>query len=105
MRFAGGSAPSQILRDAETGFAFERAGMADSAIVVYEHYLNAVPLWEQDAFKLVWVLEHVAALYERKGDRRKARAAYTRVAELWKDADAELQPRVTHARQRAAALQ
>jgi len=104
LRFSGGTAPSQISRDAETGLAFERAGMADSAIVVYEHYMNAAPVWEQDAFKLVWVLEHVAALYEGKGDRRKARAVYSRVAELWKDADAELQPRVAHARERAAAL-
>jgi hypothetical protein len=59
---------------------------------------------ELDAYRLVWVLEHAARLYEERGDRRKARAAYARVVELWKDADPDLQPRVSHARERAAAL-
>jgi hypothetical protein len=104
LRFSGGNAPSQISRDAETGLAFERAALADSAITTYEHYLNAVPVMELDEFRLVWILEHVARLYEAKGDRRKASAAYGRVADLWKDADPDLQPRVRHARERAAAL-
>jgi hypothetical protein len=56
------------------------------------------------AFRLIWTLEHVAPLYERKGERRKARAAYLRIVDLWKNADPELQPRVSHARERAAAL-
>jgi tetratricopeptide (TPR) repeat protein len=104
LRFSGGTAPSQISRDAETGLAFERAGLRDSAIATYEHYLKAVPVMELDEFRLVWILDHVARLYEETGDRRKASAAYARVAELWKDADPELQPRVSHARLRAAAL-
>jgi len=104
LRFSGGSAPSQIRRDAETGLAFEKAGLPDSAIATYEHYLSATPTWETDAFRLVWTLEHVAPLYEKRGDRSKARAAYARVAELWKNADPELQPRVSHARERAATL-
>jgi len=104
LRFSGGGTPSQNLLDAETGLAFERSGLPDSAVASYEHYLNAPPEWGLDAYELVWVLEHIARLYERKGDRARARAAYTRVAELWKDADPELQPRVTHARERAAAL-
>jgi len=66
--------------------------------------LSATPTWETDAFRLVWTLEHVAPLYEKRGDRSKARAAYARVAELWKNADPELQPRVSHARERAATL-
>jgi len=104
LRFLGGSAPSQTLRDAEIGLAFERAGAPDSAIAGYEHYLNAAPVWDLDIYRLPFVLEHVAALYDKKGDRRKARAAYERLAEMWKDADAELQPRVRHARDRAAVL-
>ena len=53
--------------DAETGLAFERAGLPDSAIASYEHYLNAAPVWDLDVSKLAWVLDHVAALYEKKG--------------------------------------
>lgn len=104
LRFSGGNTPSQISRDTEIGLAFERAALPDSAIAAYEHYLAGSPVLELDAFRLVWVLEHVARLYETKGDRRKAAAAYGRVAELWKNADADLQPRVSLARERAAAL-
>jgi len=103
-RSLGGNTTSHTSRDAETGLAFERAGLRDSAIVTYENYLNAAPALELDAYRLVWVLEHAARLYEERGDRRKARAAYARVVELWKDADPDLQPRVSHARERAAAL-
>jgi len=104
LRFYGGDAASQIDHDAEIGLAFERAGLPDSAVAVYEHYLNAPPSLQSDAMKLAWILEHIAPLYEKKGNRAKARAAYARMAELWKDADPELQPRVQHARERAAAL-
>ena len=103
-RFSGGNAPSQIRLDAETGLAFEKAGLPDSAIATYEHYLSATPAWEMDAFRLVWILEHVAPLYEKRGDRSKARAAYARMADLWKNADPDLQPRVRQAREHAAAL-
>jgi len=97
---------SPILMDAEIGMAFEHAGMADSAIVAYEHYMNTPYAWHflEDAFRLPWVLEHVAALYEATERRDKARAAYVRLVDLWRDADPELQPRVTQARQRIAAL-
>jgi tetratricopeptide (TPR) repeat protein len=101
---AGGDAPSQITRDPEIGLALESAGTKDLAIARYEHFLTGPPRLEFDAFKLVWVLEHVASLYEEKDDRKKARAAYMRIAELWKNADPELQPRVARARERAAAL-
>jgi tetratricopeptide (TPR) repeat protein len=104
LRFSGGAAPSQSRLDAEIGLAFERAQLPDSAIAVYEHFLNAPASLEGDAIHLVPVLEHVAPLYEKRGDRRKARDAYARIAELWKTADPELQPRVAHARERAAAL-
>jgi tetratricopeptide (TPR) repeat protein len=86
------------------GLSLERAGMKDAAIARYEHFLAGPPRLEYDAFKLVWVLEHVALLYDQKGDRKKARAAYERVVELWKNADPELQPRVARAREKAVAL-
>jgi hypothetical protein len=94
-----------IATDPEIGLAFERAGLPDSAIASYEHFLKtpfADRFWN-DAPQLAWVLEHVAVLYEAKGRRRDARLAYGRMADLWKAADAELQPRVITARQRVAA--
>jgi len=49
-------------------------------------------------------LERLGRLAEEAGEVEQARDAYSRLAQLWEGADAELQPRVEHARQRAAAL-
>ena len=102
----GPAGPSPIAADAEVGLAFERAGLPDSAIVAYEHFVNTPypDRFFDDGLKLPWVLEHVAALYEAKNKRKDAIAAYSRLVELWKGADSELQPRVMLARQRLAAL-
>jgi tetratricopeptide (TPR) repeat protein len=50
-----------------------------------------------------FVLE-LARLLDETGDTEAAAAEYARFAELWQDADPELQPLVEEARQRAAAL-
>lgn len=39
-----------------------------------------------------------------QGDRARAADYYSQFAELWRDADADLQPRVAEARRRLAAL-
>ena len=57
-----------------------------------------------DAFERGPALEAMGALYEGRGDRRQAAAAYGEFAELWRDADGRLRPRVEAARRRAAAL-
>ena len=44
----------------------------------------------------------LAEIYDRQGERQKAREHYARFAELWKDADPELQPLVEDARRRMA---
>jgi hypothetical protein len=49
--------------------------------------------------------ERLGALYEELGDNSKAAEHYAAFAELWADADPELQPRVQHARERVAALE
>jgi tetratricopeptide (TPR) repeat protein len=97
---------SAIAIDPDVGLAFERASLPDSAIAAYEHYLNThqANRLNDDGFKLPWVLEHVAALYAKKGERDKARATYSRFVDLWRNADSELQPRVMHAREEIAAL-
>jgi hypothetical protein len=43
-------------------------------------------------------------LYDAKGDREKATAHLTAFVELWKNADAELQPSVQDAKKRLARL-
>lgn len=45
-------------------------------------------------------LERLAELYEAKGNTARAIDAYARFAELWKNAEAELQPRVAEVRRR-----
>jgi hypothetical protein len=49
-------------------------------------------------------IDELAGLYDASGRRKEARDAYTRLLDLWKDADPELQPRVLHARERIVAL-
>ena len=44
----------------------------------------------------------LAEIYERRGERQKAREHYARFAERWKDSDPELRPLVEEARRRMA---
>jgi tetratricopeptide (TPR) repeat protein len=89
--------------------AFDHAEQSDSAIASFERYLAA------DAGDGVWFVEadptHVAGthkrlgeLYEQRGDAAKAIQHFERFVALWKDADAELQPRVEEVRRRIARL-
>jgi tetratricopeptide (TPR) repeat protein len=82
--------------------AFEAMGQADSAIAYYEGYLNA-----NSAQRAAWdnenlgpTYERLAQLYDESGDLENASLYYARLVELWKDADAELQPRVRAAQAR-----
>jgi tetratricopeptide (TPR) repeat protein len=88
------------------GRAYDVAGNADSAIAVFERFL-VTPTMERSGvdgpFRPV-VHKRLGELYEAKGQREKALEHYRAFLELWKDADPELQPRVTDARQRVAAL-
>lgn len=91
---------------ADMGRAFDQAGLADSAIASFERYidtpqLNRLP-W--DATYLAAILRRLGELYEGKGDRTKAIEYYTRFAELWRNADPELQPSVAEVRRRIETL-
>jgi hypothetical protein len=93
---------------AALGRAFDRADMPDSAIASYERYL-AIPSAarlapELDGVLLAGVHERLGQLHEVRGDRARAAAHYAQFAELWRDADAELEPRVAEARRRLARL-
>jgi tetratricopeptide (TPR) repeat protein len=90
----------------ELARAYDRAGLPDLAIAAYERFV-AVPSLDRvrlDAFELPAALFRLAELYQRRGARADAARYYLRFAELWKDADPALQPRVALARRRAAAL-
>jgi tetratricopeptide (TPR) repeat protein len=86
--------------------AYDRLGSADSAIAVYERYLAARSLNRSvlDAFELAPALERLAQLYEARGDRNRAATALVRFADQWREADADLRPRVLQAERRAHAL-
>ena len=90
----------------ERGMALEQLGRNREAIAAYEEQLAGLPFGQGTTFAILrpWLLERLAELYDREGEPARAVEYYARFAELWKDADTELQPRVQRARSRAAAL-
>ena len=89
----------------ETGQAFDGLNQPDSALAAYETAANAVNRRLQyQQVSLAPTYLRLGELYEAKVDRTKALEYYGRFVDLWKDADAELQPRVADARKRIAQL-
>ena len=72
----------------------------DSALVTYEKYFDVLdPFRPQvDQFALAPAHKRAGELYEAKGDVANAVKHYREFVELWKNADQELQPRVSAAR-------
>lgn len=82
---------------------FEALGQPDSVIVRYETWMGRRQLRGRlaaDADDLPTALERLGQLYDAKGDTENAALYYAQFVELWKDADPDLQPRVTAARAR-----
>jgi tetratricopeptide (TPR) repeat protein/tRNA A-37 threonylcarbamoyl transferase component Bud32 len=91
----------------ELASLYDRQGQQDSARVVYERILGtptAVGHLAADRYALAPTYKRLGELYEAKGDRKKAAAYYNQFVELWKNADAELQPGVKEVRGRLARL-
>jgi len=89
----------------ETGRAFEGLHQPDSALAAYEVAANAIHRGLQyQQVSLAPTYLRLGELYEGKADRTKALEYYGRFVDLWKDADAELQPRVAEVRKRIAEL-
>lgn len=90
------------------GDAYDLAGAADSAVAVYERFLGGVLFGGDEVHAasqyLPSIYERLGALYEARGEPRRAIHYYTKLVELWKDADPQLQPRVEAARRAIAAL-
>lgn len=89
------------------GYGAELSGRPAAAVAAYEAYL-AEPFFDAtEGLMQVFatnVHERLGPLYETLGDSESAVQHYQRFAELWENADARLQPRVAHARERAEAL-
>src|SRR3989449_401180 len=86
--------------------AYERAGQRDSAVAVYERAVTTPGYFRafEESATLGPTYRRLGELYEERGDMARARDYYGRFVELWKDADAELQPAVRDVRQRLARL-
>lgn len=78
-------------------------GSPDSAIAVYERYLGVRSLSRMsiDAFESGEALEQLTYLYAQRGENLRATEHYRRLANLWRDADPALAPRLHAARVRA----
>jgi tetratricopeptide (TPR) repeat protein/tRNA A-37 threonylcarbamoyl transferase component Bud32 len=89
--------------------AYDLAGNADSAIVVFSRYIDApsepTRAWDADAFNLAGAHKRLGELYEAKGEKQKAASHYAAFVDLWKDADPELQPLVRRVRERLTTIQ
>lgn len=87
--------------------AFDLAGERDSAIAIYTRYVDAPAVSNRvqlDQFLLGPSLKRLGELLEEKGDRERAAHYYEAFVELWKNADAVLQPQVRDVRDRLARL-
>jgi tetratricopeptide (TPR) repeat protein len=90
----------------QLGQAFDQMGVPDSARAAYDRAVNSPHLFRVmgDAFALAASYKRLGELNEARRDRKAAADYYGKLLDLWKDADAELQPAVTEIRQRLAAL-
>jgi tetratricopeptide (TPR) repeat protein len=79
--------------------------MTDSARVAYEAYADDLATTHigQDT-DLPISLIRLGEIYEAQGNRERAIEYYTRLVDLWKDADPILQPRIRDIRARVGKL-
>jgi tetratricopeptide (TPR) repeat protein len=103
----GPSSDCAHCNDADLGRAYDLANQPDSAIAHWERYLSERYTHGvgSDAQVLAGVYKRLGEIYEAKGDTAKAESRYSSFVELWKNADPQLQPKVTEVRKRLAALQ
>jgi len=90
----------------EIGAAYAKLAQPDSALVYYERYLHGGGVFRifRDVDHLAATYQRLGELYEAKGDRARARDNYVKLADLWKNADPELQPIVKDTKERVARL-
>ena len=88
--------------------AFFEAGQKDSAIVYFERFVHSnsidLSLFVQSRY-LAPARQHLAELYEERGEFSKAYDLYAALVEQWRYADPELQPAVRRIRDRMRNLE
>jgi serine/threonine-protein kinase len=109
LRFVHDRAECTICQLPLLGRAYEALGQSDSALAMYERYLTIPyhsrvidldsPFAGGGAFWIPVVNERLGELYEQRGDTAKAVHYYSKLVDLWKGADRDLQPRVEAASQ------
>jgi tetratricopeptide (TPR) repeat protein len=83
--------------------AFDRGGQADSAAVYFARTADTRLGHQPLIFPIA--LRRLGELAEARGDLPEAIRRYRAFAQLWRDADPELQPQVADVRRRIAALE
>jgi tetratricopeptide (TPR) repeat protein len=100
----GGSCPDCGLP--ELAMTYDLSGNADSATALYTRFTQGRAIGiDVKADWLAYAHERLAELHDGRGNAEQAASHYAQFVELWKDADADLQPRVQKARQRLKELQ
>jgi tetratricopeptide (TPR) repeat protein len=87
--------------------AYDYAERPDSAIAAFTKYVESASIQNRfftDGFFMAGAYKRLGELWEAKGDKVKAAGYYSKFIEMWKNADADLQPRVADARRRLARL-
>jgi tetratricopeptide (TPR) repeat protein len=90
----------------DIGWAWSRAGIADSAIYYWERFLET-PYYGRlfvDASQRALIVKGLGELYEAKGDRASAARRYREFVKLWERADPKLQPKVAEVRRKLSRL-
>ena len=85
---------------------YDRQGNTDSLFAVLDRYVNSFDddRFMIDALELPGAYVRLGELYEARGDRENAIDYYDRFVNLWRNADAELQPQVDDVRGRISRL-
>jgi eukaryotic-like serine/threonine-protein kinase len=86
---------------------YDMAGQPDSAIAMYDRYVKSPGRLDRaiiDALFLTGSYKRLGELLEAKGDTKGALENYEQALRLWKNADPELQPRVSEIRKRVERL-
>lgn len=99
---AAESHPCPICALPDLARAYEVAGKSDRAIETYERYINSP--WQRrfdtDAIELGFARKRLGELYQQQNERTKAVAQYSALLQLWRSADAELEPTIADVRRR-----
>ena len=90
----------------ELASTYDQLKQPDSALATYRRYIDTPGLdrFPDDAINLAPTYRRLGDLYAERGDRSNAALYYNKLLDLWKNADADLQPILVDVKQRLAHL-